>query len=107
MIRKYAGIITGIGAGIVDIIPMLVMKLPAESVLSAFVSWVVIGFVISKIDIGMKGALKGMVTAVILIQPVAILISASEPQSLLHVALMTVFLGAVSGYVIESLTKKK
>ncbi|MGL4370638.1 MAG: hypothetical protein ACRCUT_13350, partial [Spirochaetota bacterium] len=87
MLKKYAGIIVGAAAGTVDVIPMLWMKLPAESCASAFVMWAVIGFVVSKIDIGVKGALKGMITAVILIQPTAILIAAREPASLFRIGI--------------------
>jgi len=103
MLKKYSGIIIGVVAGILDVIPMLIQKLPAEANLSAFVMWVVIGFVVSKINIGIKGAPKGIIMAIILIQPTAILIAAKEPQSLLPIGIATLLLGGFVGYAVEKL----
>ncbi len=101
MIKKHIGLITGLCAGVIDVIPMLLQKLPISADLSAFFTWVIIGFFISKINIGINGALKGLIIALLTITPVAIIIAANEPFTLIPILIMTVLLGSLSGYFIE------
>ena len=43
----FIGLGVGIAAGILDILPMLLRKMPARAVASAFVQWLVLGLVIA------------------------------------------------------------
>ena len=95
------GILLGICAGIVDVIPMIAQNLTWDANLSAFSFWVVSGFLIATSEIGMKGALKGIVVSFLVLLPVAILIGWKEPVSLVPIFIMTLILGAVVGYLIE------
>lgn len=98
--KKYFGIVVGFFAGIIDVVPMLIQKLPIDECVSAFTMWVLIGFLISKTEIGLRGALKGLVIAYITIIPIAVLIGSKEPKTLIPVAMMTLILGSLSGFVI-------
>lgn len=105
MKKLHLGIILGLVAGIIDLIPMIIQNLTWDANLSAFTLWIVIGFFISVTDIRIKGILKGLVISFITILPTAILIGWKEPISLLPIAVMTIFLGSALGYFIEKYGK--
>ena len=46
----WLGLGLGIVAGVIDVLPMLAMKLPLIAELSAFSMWVVVGFFIAVTD---------------------------------------------------------
>ncbi|MEZ5072097.1 MAG: hypothetical protein R2751_14355 [Bacteroidales bacterium] len=94
------GILLGMAAGIVDIIPMVLKKLPWDANLSAFAMWVIIGFFIASIHIDVQPVLKGILIAFLVLLPSGILIGWKEPKSLIPIIIMTAILGGVLGYVI-------
>ena len=68
--KKYlVGICLGAVAGIIDVIPMFIMKLTWDANLSAFIMWVIIGFLISSSRLELKGFLKGIVIAFLVLTP--------------------------------------
>jgi hypothetical protein len=106
MKRKITiGTLLGVGAGIVDVIPMIIQKLPLNSMLSAFSMWVVLGFIINTSALKMKGVFKGLVLSILVILPVAVLIGQEEPLSLIPIGIMTVILGALLGFVSDKILK--
>jgi len=86
---------------------MIPQKLSWDANISAFVYWCIAGFFISTCDIALKGALKGIVIAVFVLTPSAILIGWKEPISLIPISIMTLILGSLTGFSIEKLTSKK
>lgn len=104
MERKITiGVILGIMAGIVDVIPMLIQKLTWDANLSAFFMWVAIGFLIATSTLKTKSVLKGIIIAVITIIPTAFLIGWNNPLTLIPIAVMTLILSSLLGYFIEKL----
>ena len=98
MKKIYAGLFFGAIAGIIDVIPMLVQKLSWNANLSAFTMWVVIGFLVSVVDLKLPPALKGLLISFLVLLPVAILIGAQEPMSFVPIGVTTVVLGSGVGY---------
>lgn len=108
------GILLGGLAGIIDVIPMILMKLPLSADISAFSMWVVIGLFISVTDLPampaarlwqaglpLKGALKGILIALLILAPTAVLIAAGNPADIIPVLVMTIILGGLLGLSIE------
>ncbi|HBA84613.1 MAG TPA: hypothetical protein DCZ95_11005 [Verrucomicrobia bacterium] len=87
----------GIVAGIIDVIPMFVQKLDKYSIISAFIHWIVLGFVISYIQIPVASWLKGILIAEMAALPIAVLVLKSDPQSVIPILLMSAVLGALVG----------
>ena len=107
MNRKiFLGIVLGIAAGLIDIFPMIIQKLPIHSILSAFSMWVVLGSLINTSTLKMKGILKGLLLSLLVIMPTAILIGEAEPLSLIPIGIMTVILGALLGFASEKILNK-
>ena len=98
------GIILGIAAGIIDVIPMIIKKLTWDANISAFLMWVIVGFFVATIDINMNPILKGILIAFLVLTPCAILIGWKEPKSLFPIFVMTLILGGLLGFLIPRLT---
>jgi hypothetical protein len=95
------GIILGILAGVIDIIPMLLQKLSLDANLSAFCLWIISGFLISTTNLKINSILKGIVISFLVLIPSAFIIGWNEPISLLPIAVMTLILGSLLGYLID------
>lgn len=103
--KVFLGTILGIVAGVIDITPMIIQKLPVHSILSAFSMWVVLGFIINTSALKIKGALKGLLLSLLVILPTAILIAQAEPISLIPIGIMTIMLGLLLGFASDKLAK--
>ena len=99
------GVIFGIFAGIIDISPMLAMKLPWTANISAFSMWVIIGFFIAASSLKINSILKGILIACLVLFPNAILIGQNNPTDLIPVVSMTLILGSLLGLLINKYGK--
>lgn len=93
------GILLGIIAGILDIIPMILQNLTWDANISAFTMWIVVGFLISTIDLKINSIIKGILIAFMVLLPTAVLIGWNEPIALIPITLMTTILGGLLGYL--------
>jgi hypothetical protein len=98
------GILLGIAAGIIDVIPMIIKKLTWDANISAFLMWIIVGFFIAAIDLNINPILKGILIALLVLTPSAILIGWKEPKSLIAIISMTLILGGLLGFLIPRLT---
>jgi hypothetical protein len=101
MKKRTLGVMCGLMAGIIDLIPMLIQKLSWDANFSAFSLWIVSGFLIGTTNLKIKGAFKGTLISFLVLLPSAILIGAKEPLSLIPIVIMTLILGSIVGFAIE------
>jgi len=99
------GILLGIVAGIIDVIPMVIKKLSWDANLSAFAMWIAAGFFIAAVNLNIHPILEGIMVSLITLVPCAILIGWKEPKSLIPILVMTIVLGGLLGFAISILTK--
>lgn len=103
--RKYiTGLILGIVAGIIDVIPMIIMDLTWDANISAFSMWIIIGFLIASVDLKINSIIKGIIIAFLVLFPIGILIGWKDPASLIPIAIMTTILGGLLGFSIHKIT---
>lgn len=102
MTKAKTGIILGIIAGVIDVMPMILMKLTWDANLSAFSMWVVIGFFIATSDLKINPILKGISISFLVLLPIAILIGWRNIMDLIPVVIMMLILGGSLGYFIGS-----
>jgi len=93
-------ILIGCIVGIIDILPMLKMKLDKYAILSAFSFYFIMPFIIFNIKFleniwWLKG---GLITFVLSI-PTIIIISKMDKKSILPIASMAIILGSIIGIV--------
>lgn len=106
MRKTLIGIVVGVLAGIIDITPMIIMKLTWDANMSAFSMWIVVCVLISTSNLNLPGAAKGIIIAFMVLSPSAILIGWKEPMSLIPIFIMTTILGGICGLVINKLANK-
>lgn len=101
MSKVEKGILFGIIAGIIDIIPMILQKLTWDANISAFLLWVISGYLIATTNLKMNNFLKGIFISFLVLAPSAVLIGWNNPLNLLPIIIMTTILGMALGYSIE------
>lgn len=90
----------GAGAGIIDILPMIKMKLDKYAITSAFIYYFILPFIIFNTDLfGMTWWLKGGVIAFALATPVMIVVAKEDKRSVPPMAVTSVILGTMIGVV--------
>ena len=104
--RTSSGLIIGVIAGTIDVIPMIIQNLPSNADLSAFTMWVVIGYFLSITSFKLKGWLKGLVLSFLVLLPSLFIIGWKGPVSLVPIFIMTTILGSLSGFVYQRLIKE-
>lgn len=93
-------LLIGIAAGVIDVLPMIKMKLDKYSEISAFVHYLIAPFIIFNTELfGMAWWLKGGVINLALAVPVVILAAKDDKTSAPPMIVMSVVLGTVIGIV--------
>ena len=99
------GLLLGVIAGILDVIPMMLQGLTWDANLSAFFLWVVSGFMLATSNLRLHSVLKGIVIAFICLLPSVFIIGWYDPISLVPIGVMTLILGALLGFSYGKLSK--
>ncbi len=100
------GLLLGAAAGVIDVIPMLLQNLSWNADASAFLVWVSVGLFIAVADIKINSILKGLLIACLITVPHMIVIGEKEPLTVIPIAVMTVILGSLLGFVNGKLESK-
>ena len=81
----------GVVAGVIDVLPMIKMKVDKYSCLSAFVYYLIIPFVIFGVNwFGNLWWLRGGVTALLMAIPVIILVAIEDKKSPVAMIIMSI-----------------
>lgn len=93
-------LLIGIVAGVIDILPMIKMKVDRYSILSAFVYYLIVPFIIFGIDwFGGIWWLRGGVVSILMAIPVIILVAKEDKKSPIAMTVMSIVLGSIIGIV--------
>lgn len=87
----------GIAAGIIDVIPMIIMKLEKVANISAFVHYFVLGLIIPFVNWGISAWLSGMIISFLVSVPVMIIVFPKDKKSLIPMTVFSLVLGAGIG----------
>jgi len=100
----FLTLLIGIAAGILDVLPMIKMKLDKYSIASAFVFYLILPFVIFNLNLyGIVWWMKGGMIGVGLALPVIILVAREDKKSMVPMVVMSIILGTVistAGYYL-------
>ncbi|GLB32226.1 hypothetical protein LAD12857_41490 [Lacrimispora amygdalina] len=89
-------LLIGIVAGVVDVLPMIKMKLDKYSIASAFVFYLILPFIIFNIKFnGIAWWLKGGMIGLGVALPVIILAARDDKKSIVPMTVMSAVLGTV------------
>jgi hypothetical protein len=98
MRKIFICLIIGIIAGIIDLVPMLIMELDWRACASAFFQWVVLGIFINYIDFKIMSWLKGLIVAEMASIPILFIVGNEGLTSILPIIIMSAILGSLAGY---------
>jgi len=98
MNRLFASFAAGAVAGVVDVIPMIVLETSRAAMVAAFVHWLLLGFVITYLRLGLPGWLKGLLVGAAFSVPVIATLFESDASAVPQVAVMSALLGSALGF---------
>jgi len=90
-------IIIGLGAGLIDAIPMMIQKLDKRATISAFVHYFALGLIIPFVQWGIAPWLTGSVIALITSIPVMIIVYPHDKKAMIPMIIFSLILGAGIG----------
>lgn len=93
--------LVGILAGTLDILPMVKNKLDKCSIISAFVFYLILPFIIFSINLfHIIWWLQGGIVAFILALPIIILVAKEDKKAAIPMAIMSIILGTLIGIAV-------
>ena len=93
-----AAVLTGILAGAIDTVPMVVRKMPRYSIVSAFCHYLIVSLVVFYIDVPqLCWVFKGGVVALLLAVPMAIQVGGTDRKAVGAMLAAAVVLGTLIG----------
>ena len=105
MRKIIAGIVAGAIVGVIDVIPMIIQKLPWSANISAFSMWVVTGFLVATSSLKLPYILKSMLIALLLLEICTPLIG--WQTVLVPILPITIVLSVLLGWMIGKFEKRK
>jgi hypothetical protein len=99
------GVVLGIGAGVIDLVPMVLQGLTWDANLSAFFLWVVSGFMLATSNLQLPSLFKGIIISFLCLLPSVFIIGWDDPLTVLPIFIMTLILGSLLGFVYGKLAK--
>lgn len=106
MSRLVKALFVGTAAGILDVAPMIAQGLNWYANTSAFFQWVIMGVIITHIEIGVKGWLKGFIIAELCAIPIMIIVSMNGLPGIVPIIISTAVLGSAIGYLGDIYIRK-
>lgn len=93
-------ILIGVVAGVIDVLPMIKMRVDKYSCISAFVYYLILPFIIFSINwFGNLWWLRGGVVALLMAIPVIIMVAKEDKKSPVAMTVMSIVLGSIIGVV--------
>ncbi|MCI8273258.1 MAG: hypothetical protein HFJ55_04160 [Clostridia bacterium] len=91
-------LLIGIVAGVIDVLPMIRMKVDKYACISAFVYYLIVPFVIFGVNwFGELWWLRGGIVAILMAIPVIILVAKEDKKSPIAMTIMSIVLGSIIG----------
>lgn len=90
-------IIIGLVAGLIDITPMIIMKLEKTASISAFVHYFALGLIIPFVDWRIAPWIKGIVIALLTAIPIMIIVFPKGKKAIIPMIIFSLILGAGIG----------
>ncbi|OFX66919.1 MAG: hypothetical protein A2X12_01550 [Bacteroidetes bacterium GWE2_29_8] len=93
----FIAVIIGLIAGLIDVIPMIIMKLDKVANISAFTHYFVIGLFIPFVDWDLKPWVTGVIISFLSALPIMIIVYQKDKKAIIPMILFSLILGAGIG----------
>ena len=94
-------IFVGMTAGLLDLIPLVLVKAPLFNMLAIILFWLVAVLFMAKTTLFRNAFLNGLAVAVLIMLPVVLTVYTVNPKDFLPMLSMAVILGPLSGAVVR------
>lgn len=93
-------LLIGFIAGIIDVLPMIKMKIDKFSIASAFLYYLIMPFIVYHIDLFQNiWYIKGGIIGFLLALPTIIVVAKDDKKSAIPMVIMSIILGSIVGIV--------
>lgn len=90
-------ILIGLCAGIIDVVPMIIMKLDKVANISAFTHYFVLGLIIPFVNWGLEPWISGVIISFLSALPIMIIVFPKDKKALIPMTIFSIILGAAIG----------
>jgi len=90
-------ILIGLVAGLIDVIPMIIMKMEKTANISAFAHYFVLGLIIPFVSWDLAPWFKGVIISFLSALPIMIIVFPKDKKSLIPITVFSIVLGAGIG----------
>ena len=90
-------LLIGIAAGLIDVVPMIIMKLKKVATISAFTHYLVLGLIIPFVNWNLSPWITGVIISFLSTLPVMIIVYPNDKKSLIPKTIFSNILGAGIG----------
>jgi hypothetical protein len=87
----------GIIAGIIDVIPMIIVKSDRSSCISAFLHYLVLGLIIPFVNWGIPMWLTGLIVAFLSAIPIMVIVYSKDKRAIIPITGFSIILGSGIG----------
>lgn len=94
----FIAIIIGLIAGIIDVIPMIIMKLEKTANISAFLHYFALGLIIPFVDWGIPSWITGIIIALLTAIPIMVIVYKKDKKAIIPMIIFSLILGAGIGF---------
>jgi hypothetical protein len=91
----------GLFAGLLDLIPLVMVKAPLFNMMTIMVFWLVTVFFMARVTLFRNPFLNGLVVAVLIMLPVVMTVYPVNPKDFMPMLFMAVVLGPLAGYALS------
>ena len=95
----------GLIAGALDLIPLIFVNAPLFNMFSIITFWLVATYIISITEISRNTILNGLFLSILLMVPMALAVSATNPRDFVPMMFMAIVLGPLVGYALSKISQ--
>jgi hypothetical protein len=99
-------VIIGLAAGLLDLIPLIMVEAPLLNMAAIVIFWLVAVFFMTRASLFKNPLLNGLAVAVLIMLPVVMTVYVVNPGDFLPMLSMAVILGPLSGFALNRGLKK-
>lgn len=97
--KVIIAIIIGLAAGLIDLIPLVMVRVPLLNMISILLFWIITSYFVAHVTLLKNALLNGLVLSTLNMLPLVAIIYTINPKDFLPMLSMALILGPLVGYL--------
>jgi hypothetical protein len=97
--KIIVSVIIGLAAGLIDLIPLVMVRVPLLNMVSILMFWIVTSYFVANVTLFKNAPLNGLVLSTLNMLPLVVIIYTINPKDFLPMLSMALILGPLVGYL--------